>query len=236
MSTETRVLVVEDDSNLAEILGIYLEQMNFKVSILRRGDTVVAEVRHNPPDVILLDLMLPGKDGIAVCREIREFSMVPVLMITARSKEEDCLLGFDVGADDYICKPFNPSELVARINGILRRINFGIVETELVAGPITIKPESHTVTVDGTNLSLTRNEFELLKALIAQPGNIFSRDDLLAKIYRYNSDLEDRIIDTHIKNLRKKIADILPGHEFIRTMYAMGYYFKVPDTSELYAE
>jgi two-component system, OmpR family, response regulator BaeR len=230
MFSKPKVLLIEDDKGVAEVVTTCLRQANFDVLVLRRGDTAVTEVRLNCPDVILLDLILPGKDGITICREIRAFSAVPILMLTGKVEEDDRLIGLDAGADDYICKPFSPRELAARIKAVLRRKNPKSVEETLVAGPITIKPDSHTATIENTYLKLTPNEFELLKILVSQPGNVFERDDLISKICKGNPEGADRVIDAHIKNLRKKIAEILPGHNVIRTVYGMGYSFSAPDT------
>jgi two-component system, OmpR family, response regulator BaeR len=225
-----KILIVEDDKKIAELLSDYLEQANFNVSILKRGDTVVSEVRLNPPDVILLDIMLPGKDGMTICREIRAFSKVPILMLTAKVEEIDRLLGLELGADDYICKPFSPREVVARIKAVLRRSNPEPTEERLIAGPIAINPESHKATAGDADLRLTPNEFELLKVLISRPGRVFTRSDLVSKIQGYDFDGYDRTIDSHIKNLRKKIDELLPGNKIIQTVYGIGYSFSVPSS------
>ncbi len=230
MWVKPRVLLIEDDKGVAEVVSLFLNQANFEVSVLQRGDYAVTEVRLNPPDVILLDIILPGKDGISICREIRAFSTLPILMLTGRVEEEDRLIGLEAGADDYICKPFSARELAARIKAVLRRKSPKVAEEVLVAGPITVKPESHTVSVGDIYLKLTPNEFELLKILIAQPGNVFERDELISKICKGNTEGPDRVIDAHVKNLRKKIAGIIPGHNFIRTVYGMGYSFSAPDS------
>jgi two-component system, OmpR family, response regulator BaeR len=232
MLSKPRVLLIEDDKGVVEVVTTCLEEANFEVLVLRRGDTAVTEVRLNCPDVILLDLILPGKDGITICREIRAFSNVPILMLTGKVEEDDRLIGLDAGADDYICKPFSIRELAARIKAVLRRKS-PPAEEILVAGPITIKPESHIVTVENTYLKLTPNEFELLKILVEQPDNVFERDDLISRLCKNNPESPDRVIDAHIKNLRKKIAEILPGHNFIRTVYGMGYSFNAQEKGQL---
>jgi two-component system, OmpR family, response regulator BaeR len=231
-----KILIVEDDKKIAELLSDYLEQANFNVSMLKRGDTVISEVRMNPPDVILLDLMLPGKDGMTICREIRSFSKVPILMLTAKVEEIDRLLGLELGADDYICKPFSPREVVARIKAVMRRSNPEPTEESLVAGPITINPDSHKATVGEADLRLTPNEFELLKVLISRPGRVFTRSDLVSKIQGYDFDGYDRTIDSHIKNLRKKIDELLPGNKIIQTVYGIGYSLTVPQSGNLIME
>ena len=225
-----KILIVEDDKKIAELLADYLEQSNFNVSILKRGDTVISEVRLNPPDAILLDIMLPGKDGMTICREIRAFSKVPILMLTAKVEEIDRLLGLELGADDYICKPFSPREVIARIKAVLRRSNPEPAEEKLTAGPITINPDSHKASVGDSDLRLTPNEFELLKVLVSRPGRVFTRSDLVSKIQGYDFDGYDRTIDSHIKNLRKKIDELLPGNKIIQTVYGIGYSFSVPQS------
>ena len=182
----------------------------------------------NPPDVILLDLMLPGKDGLTICREIRSFSKVPILILTAKVEEIDRLLGLELGADDYISKPFSPREVVARIKAVLRRSNLEPVEKILVAGPITINPDSHKATVGDSDLRLTPNEFELLKVMVSRPGRVFTRSDLVSKVQGYDSDGYNRTIDSHIKNLRKKVNERIPGNNIIQTIYGIGYSVNVP--------
>jgi two-component system, OmpR family, response regulator BaeR len=231
-----KILIVEDDNKLTELLQDYLKQSNFNVSILSRGDTVISDVRLNPPDAILLDLMLPGKDGMTICREIRSFSKVPILMLTAKVEEIDRLLGLEMGADDYICKPFSPREVVARIKAVLRRSNPEPAEESLVAGPITINPDNHKVTVGETELHLTPNEFALLKVMVSRPDRVFTRSDLVSKIQGYDFDGYDRTIDSHIKNLRKKVDDILPGNKIIQTVYGIGYSINVPQPGNITAE
>jgi two-component system, OmpR family, response regulator BaeR len=226
------ILIVEDDSKIAEILSDYLEKADFNVSIIKRGDTVISFVKFNPPDVILLDLMLPGKDGMTICREIRAFSNVPILIITAKVEEIDRLLGLELGADDYICKPFSPREVVARVKAVLRRIPGEQVETELTAGPITINQEKHSVTIGHENLHLTPIEFELLKLMVSRPHNLFTRDDFVSHIHGY--DLENtRVIDSHIRNIRKKISQIMPDGNLIQTVYGMGYSLSLPKNPNL---
>jgi len=224
-----KVLIVEDDKRIAELLRDYLIQSNYDVSVLNNGAGVIYEVRQNPPDAILLDLMLPGKDGLTICKEIRSFSRVPILILTAKVEEIDRLIGLELGADDYICKPFSPKEVVARIKAILRR---STPEERLVAGPITIKSESHTVIIKGSTVRLTPIEFELLKILISRPHFVFTRSDLVSKIQGYDFDGYDRTIDSHIKNLRKKISQILPGEDIIESVYGIGYKFRLPHSEQ----
>jgi two-component system response regulator BaeR len=157
-------------------------------------------------------------------------------MLSGKVEEEDRLKGLDAGADDYICKPFSMRELVARVNVVLRRKSPKSEEGVLAAGPIAVMPQSHTAIVRDSYLKLTPGEFELLKTLIEQPDNVFKREDLVSKIYKCDSEGPERVIDTHIKNLRKKIAEIIPGHNFIRTVYGMGYSFNAPDSGNALAD
>jgi two-component system, OmpR family, response regulator BaeR len=218
-----KILIVDDDKKITKLLKDYLEQENFDVSILYSGETVVSYVRTTPIDTILLDLMLPGKDGLTICKEIRSFSRVPILIISAKVDEIDRLLGFELGADDYISKPFSPREVVTRTKAMLRRCYFEPINETLVLGPITIDFDSYITTIGGTTLHLTPEEFGLLKILSSQPDRVFTRSDLISKIQGYDYDGYDRTIDSHIKNLRKKIDVVLPAVEIIETIYGVGY-------------
>ena len=217
------ILIVEDEQKLAALLKEYLEKAGYRASIVGRGDLAVAQVRKSAPDLMLLDLMLPGLDGMAVCSEVRKFSPIPIIMITAKVEEIDRLLGLEIGADDYICKPFSPREVVARVKAVLRRSNPEIVENNLALGPLVLDENTHLAKVGGQPLDLTPSEFKLLQVLISQPGRVFSRDELLARVQGYDCEGYDRTIDSHIKNLRKKLADQLPGMEIITTVYGIGY-------------
>jgi two-component system response regulator BaeR len=198
------------------------------VSCLYQGDGVVSAVKENPPDLILLDVMLPGKDGMEICRAIRKFSSVPIIMITARIEEIDRLIGLELGADDYICKPFSPREVVARVKAVLRRVHPEPDAKRLVAGPIRLNEETHQVTIDDEDLKLTPSEFGLLKVMMTHPGRVFSRNELINKVQGYDFEGYDRTIDTHVKNLRKKIDARLPGQDIITTVYGVGYKFSEP--------
>src|SRR5512137_2808587 len=195
-----KILVVEDDKKIAELLSDYLEQANFNVSILKRGDTVISEVRLNPPDVILLDIMLPGKDGMTICREIKPFSTVPILMLTARVEEIDRLLGLELGADDYICKPFSPREVVARVNAVLRRTYAPQTGKMITACGITLIHESRRVLAAGGELKLTPCEYNLLQTFLTHPNRILSRNELINTVQGYDFEGYDRTIDSHVKN------------------------------------
>ncbi len=215
------ILIVEDEQRLATLLGEYLQQAGFSTSWLQSGESVVSRVRERAPQMVLLDLMLPGKDGLTICREIRQFSQLPIMMITARVEEIDRLLGLELGADDYICKPFSPREVVARVKAVLRR---GQQIKEQEETPLLqLDQAACTASLAGQQLELTAVEFRLLSALAAQPGRIFSRDQLMSHIYRDQRIVCDRTIDSHIKKLRKKLADAAPDLEMIHSVYGVGY-------------
>lgn len=226
--THHRILIVEDEIKIAELLRDYLKKASYAVSSLHHGDGVISLVKDNPPDLILLDVMLPGKDGMEICRAIRKFSTVPIIMITARVEEIDRLIGLELGADDYICKPFSPREVVARVKAVLRRVHPEPDTKRLTSGPIILNEETHQVTVGEEGLKLTPSEFGLLKIMMTHPGRVFSRNELINKVQGYDFDGYDRTIDTHIKNLRKKISSRLPGQEIICTVYGVGYKFIEP--------
>ena len=223
--TSEHILIVEDEEKIASLLGDYLKAADFRTSTQNNGDRVISQIKKDPSDLILLDIMLPGKNGIELCREIRQFSNVPIIMITARVEEIDRLLGLELGADDYICKPFSPREVVARVKAIFRRLHAKPLSQNLVIGSICLDDNAHQVMIDKQVLSLTPNEFGLLKVMMSQPNRVFSRNELINRIQGYDFEGYDRTIDTHIKNLRKKIAERLPGQEIISTVYGVGYKF-----------
>jgi two-component system response regulator BaeR len=222
------ILVAEDEIKIAGILQDYLTKAGFPVSCLERGDLVIPYVRQKQPSLILLDIMLPGMDGMEVCREVRKFSDVPIIMITARVEEIDRLLGLELGADDYICKPFSPREVVARVKAVLRRVYAPPADKTLVAGEVTLIPESHQVLVGGHEIKLTPCEYNLLKTLLSHPNRIFSRNELINVVQGYDFEGYERTIDSHIKNLRKKIAGYLPDKGVITTIYGVGYKLNAP--------
>lgn len=226
--TTRHILVVEDEEKIARLLCDYMEAAGFRASSQANGDRVVAQVKKDAPDLILLDIMLPGMDGMEVCREIRKFSNVPIIMITARVEEIDRLLGLELGADDYICKPFSLREVVARVKAVFRRVHAESRAGNLAVGPVSLDAETHQVRIDKHILNLTPNEFGLLKVLMVHPNRVFSRTELINRVQGYDFEGYDRTIDTHIKNLRKKIARRLPGREIISTVYGVGYKFNAP--------
>ena len=226
--TTRHILVVEDEEKITRLLCDYLQAAGFRTSTQADGDRVISQMKTDSPDLILLDIMLPGKDGMELCREIRQFSNVPIIMITARVEEIDRLLGLELGADDYICKPFSPREVVARVKAVFRRGHTESRAHHLVVGSISLDDETHQVTIDKQVLNLTPNEFGLLKIMMRQPNRVFSRNELINRVQGYDFEGYDRTIDTHIKNLRKKIAQQLSGQEIISTVYGVGYKFNAP--------
>jgi len=220
--SDRHILIVEDEPKIAALLADYLHQQGgFSTSRLARGDEVLERIRSDPPDLILLDLMLPGVDGIEVCKQVRAQSTVPIIMITARVEEIDRLLGLELGADDYICKPFSPREVVARVKAVLRR-SVSTAEAGQVDG-LKLDDAMHSAELDGKKLQLTPVEFSLLKTLNSQPGRIFSRDQLMNKMYSDYRIVSDRAVDTHIKNLRKKLATAGAGKDLVESVYGLGY-------------
>ncbi len=217
------VLIVEDESKIAELLRDYLVTAGFVVTIVARGDFAVAEVRKNAPSLVILDIMLPGMDGMDVCREIRKFSPVPIIMLTARVEEIDRIVGLELGADDYVCKPFSPREIVARVKAVLRRTQPQSEEPQLEVGPVSMDCATREVLVSGKPVNLTPNEFALLKALMTRPNRVFSRAELLNLVQGYDFDGYERTIDSHIKNLRKKMAEDFAEQEVITTVHGVGY-------------
>jgi two-component system response regulator BaeR len=223
--TPAQVLVVEDEPRLAQLVADYLRAAGLQAQVLDNGSDVVPAVRRQSPDLIVLDLMLPGTDGLSVCRELRRFSDVPILMLTARVEEVDRLIGLEAGADDYVCKPFSPREVVARVKAILRRQRHDPV---LAGQGLQIDLQLHVASLDGTPLDLTPVELRLLHALAQTPGRVFSRDQLLDRLHDDQRALSDRTIDSHVKNLRRKLEAVLPGQETIRSIYGVGYRLELP--------
>ena len=221
------ILIVEDDKKIAAILSDYFKSHGFIVSVLYRGDHVLAFLTGQQPDLILLDLMLPGTDGITLCREIRKFSMIPVIMLTARVEETDILLGLELGADDYIVKPFSPRQVVARVKAVLRRSRENTFIRTIQTGPLSLDLQNREFRIHHTLIKITPNEFGILKILMADPGRVFSRMELVSMVQGYECEGYHRTIDTHIKNLRKKIAGHLPGKEVIHSVYGTGYRFSL---------
>jgi len=216
------ILIVEDEESLAQVLSEYIGQSGFTVSMIHNGDDVIDWVKENSVDLILLDLMLPGKNGLDIYRELRTFNNVPVVMATARIDEIDRLIGLELGADDYICKPYSPREVVVRIKNILRRAG---QSTQVSPHLLTINDATMQVLVKGQEVVLTRAEFRLLQHFYKHREQVFSREQLMSQIYSDNRIVTDRTIDSHIKNLRKKIQDIDADVDCIQSIYGVGYKF-----------
>ncbi|MBI9087783.1 MAG: response regulator transcription factor [Desulfobacterium sp.] len=221
--TGHHILIVEDETDIAEILRDYLVKEGYRVSILENGQEVIPFVRNQSPALILLDIMLPGMDGKTLLKGIRTFSDVPVIMITARVEEIDRIIGFELGADDYVCKPFSPREVVVRVAAVLRRAVGTGRENRLSFGSVALDRDSRQVTVKGHQVNLTVSEFDILACMLASPGTVFTRARLIETVQGYSFDGYERTIDFHIKNLRKKIAHHLPGRTFIKSDYGVGY-------------
>jgi two-component system, OmpR family, response regulator BaeR len=214
------VLIVEDTRDLAELLRDYLVLAGFQAHCLHEGTAVVDWIKTHGPRLVLLDLMLPGRDGVDICREIRSFSKIPIIMVSARVEERDRLLGLNLGADDYICKPFSPREVVARVKAVLRR-----AETVAITGRLLLDREKLQANINGRELSLTVVEFHLLELLAANPGRVFSRTQLIERIYPDQRVVSDRTIDSHIKKLRRKISEA-HDRDLIHSVYSAGYKFE----------
>lgn len=220
-----KLLIVEDEPKLAELLNDYLTKEGYSVTCFQDGNEVIEWVKQEQPSMILLDLMLPGKDGLTLCKEIRSFSDVPIIMVTAKVEEIDRLVGLEVGADDYICKPFSPREVVARVKTVLRR-SPGLSGTQDAEKKLELDESRLMVRYSSVELELTYVEFRLLAQLYSQPGRIFSRDQLINNIYDDHRIVSDRTIDSHIKKLRKKLQQLTNEIEFIRSVYGVGYKYE----------
>ncbi len=223
MSERRPILVVEDEPKIAQLLLDYLKQSHYTAHWIDNGDAVEDWVSANNPDLILLDVMIPGKDGLTVCRELRSRSQVPIIMVTARVDEIDRLLGLELGADDYICKPFSPREVIARVKALLRRVEMVNTNPETAYRGLSIDEAKFSAEIDGHPLDLTPVEFRLLALLACQPGRVYSRDQLMTKIYLDGRVVSDRTVDSHVKNLRQKISDAIGGDDIVHSIYGVGY-------------
>ena len=214
------ILIVEDEEKLAKIMADYLQQAGYQTSILLDGLDVINTIETRSIDLVLLDLMLPGKDGLTLCRELREFSDIAIIILTARVEEIDRLLGLDIGADDYICKPYSPREVVARVKTILRRISQQATSSSRI---LTLDDDTYQVKVYQQVIELTAIEFNLLKILNKKPGRIYSRAQLIELVYQDNRIVSERTIDSHIKKLRKKLNTLETDNELVQSVYSVGY-------------
>ncbi|WP_173141733.1 response regulator transcription factor [Kibdelosporangium persicum] len=219
----TLILVAEDDENQAELVRRYLEQDHHRVVVAHDGRQALDVARARQPALVVLDLMLPGINGLDVCRTLRAESDVLVLMLTARSTEDDLLLGLGLGADDYMTKPFSPRELVARVRTLLRRTRIEPPRASLRAGPIVVDPIRHEVTMRGEPVDCTPGEFRLLAILASEVDRVFTREQLLERLHGFDRYITDRTIDTHVKNLRRKIERDTRRPAHLVTVYGIGY-------------
>ena len=222
-----RVLVVDDDENIVQLVKMYLERDGYQVWCAYDGPNGLVEFRRNRPDVIVLDLMLPGMGGLDVCREIRRESSAPIVMLTAKTTEADKLIGLDLGADDYVTKPFSPRELLARIRAVLRRVpgTNDLGPEEIVVGPLTLYPRRFQAEVDGKPMRLTPTDFNLIRTMAEAPGQVFSRPQLIEKAFGYDFEGFERNVDVHVTSLRRKLE--AGGTRFIKTVYGLGYKLEV---------
>ena len=224
-----QIIIVEDEPKIAQLLNDYLCNAGYEITILNEGVDAVEVIERSQPACVILDVMLPGKDGLQICRELRQKSEIPIVMITARVDEIDRLLGLELGADDYICKPFSPREVVVRIRNILKRVKItnqvlpqGNDSTRLNYRDLVLDQEKMVCELEGHNVVLTLVEFRLLKVMVERIGTIFSRDRLMSEAYTDGRIVSDRTIDTHIKNLRKKLSDV-SDQEYVYSIYGVGY-------------
>jgi two-component system response regulator BaeR len=215
-----RVVIVEDEPELAQLVADYARASGYLPDVFANGSDALAALRKDVPDMLVLDLMLPGLDGLSLCREVRAFSDVPIIMVTARVEEIDRLLGLESGADDYLCKPFSPRELMARIKVILRRTQAGAP-----ASLCQVDEAAQRISIRAQALELTPSEYQILAGMARRRGQVFSRAQLLDLASHDSLDVTDRAVDSHIKNLRRKIAAVLPDAEAISSVYGLGYRF-----------
>jgi len=220
------VLIVEDEKKLADVLIGYLVKDQFKTTHFESGEGVVDWVRNNKPNIILLDLMLPDVNGKDLCKQIRQFSSIPIIMVTAMIDEIDRLIGLELGADDYVCKPFSSKEVVARVKAVLRRSEQDYKSGEIYDA-FEISDETYSISLNQDRLDLTPVEFRLLKMFLQNPGRVFNRDQILNNVFEDGRIVLDRTVDTHVKNLRHKLKSASQEHDFIRSVYGIGYSFEL---------
>lgn len=221
--------MVDDDEKLVELVQKYLSKDGYDVITAYQGIEALRKFRKREVDLVILDLMLPKMDGLKVCKKIRKKSDTPVIMLTAKTKEEDKIKGLDLGADDYVTKPFSPGELLARVRAVLRRVEEEEGPDELTYGPLSVNFKRHEALFEGEAIELTASEFKLLAALVKNPGRAFSRSQLIHEAFGYDYEGLERTIDVHIKNLRKKIEPDSGSPRFLKTVYGVGYKFEPPE-------
>ena len=219
------ILIVEDEKKLANILIEYLQKDGFQTKHIAIGSEVIPWVKGHNPDLILLDLMLPEMNGKQICQEIRTFSSLPIIMVTAMVEEIDRLIGLELGADDYICKPFSPKEVTARVKAVLRRSDPDYIKNSQSRG-FEVNPDQYSITLAGQKLDLTPVEFRLLSMFIEYPNRVYNRDQILNNVFDDGRIVLDRTVDTHIKNLRQKLQAVNAKSDYIRSIYGIGYSFE----------
>ena len=226
----TRIVIVEDELDIASVVQDYLRHAGYETAHFADGQSALEHLIASPPDLTLLDIMLPRLDGIEVLRRAREHTSHPIIMLTARIEEVDRLLGLELGADDYVCKPFSPRELVARVRAVLRRTLPPDDRSQARQGTpgLVLDDVRWRASLEGTPLNLTRREFGLLQVLSRHPGRIFSRARLLELAYDDTMDVTERAIDSHVKNLRRKLGAVTPSHDWIRSVYGVGFAWEAP--------
>ena len=228
MKDKQTIMVVDDDPNIAQLVKLYLEKEGFEVTVETRGDEAVAAFQKNPPSLMLLDIMLPGMDGYQVCRAIRQISTIPIIMLSAKDETFDKVLGLELGADDYITKPFEGKELVARVKAVLRRSSPGESEKDTLSFPgLTISLEKYEVHYQGKLLEMPPKELEVLYFLAAHQNRVFTREQLLEQVWGFDFFGDSRTVDVHIKRLREKLQDSEALGWTIRTVWGVGYKFEV---------
>jgi phosphate regulon transcriptional regulator PhoB len=223
-----RILIVEDEQDLVRLLKYNLDKEGFRVNTVSDGSLVLAEMRREEPDLLVLDLMLPGMDGLEICRQIRRhdrYSFIPILMLTARSDEADRVVGLEIGADDYVTKPFSMRELIARVRALLRRREPVAQRNSVQRGSLTIDPSAHAVSVAGRQVELSALEFRLLHHLASHPGLVFSRDQLLDRVWGNDRSVTPRSVDVYIRRVREKIETEPQNPAYLQTVHGVGYRF-----------
>lgn len=226
--SKVKILVVDDDENICELVRLYLDKEGFEVSTANDGIEAIEEFKRTTPDMVILDIMLPGADGWQVCREIRKVSQIPIIMLSAKGDTFDKVLGLELGADDYLVKPFEPKELIARVKAVMRRSGGSEKDTqeEVVYPNLLVNKTTYTVKVDGKEVQMPPKELELLYFLSSNPNKVFTRDQLFEYIWGYDFFGDSRTVDVHIKRLREKIEH--PAHPWsIKTVWGIGYKFEV---------
>jgi DNA-binding response OmpR family regulator len=228
MMEKIKVLIVEDEKRIVDLIRLYLEREGYAISVASDGMEALSLFREHRPDLVILDLMLPGIDGLEVCRKIRQISTVPIIILTAKGEETDKVVGLSIGADDYVTKPFSPKELLARIRAILRRARLWQATDEELLGDDRLKVNTATrqVWLNGKEITLTALEFDLLATLTASPGRVFSREQLLNLVWGVDYVGDPRVVDVHIGNIRKKIEENPSSPELIKTVRDVGYKFE----------